>query len=100
MTKYCHDDTIHNCLIECEKCSAYYDDEQLDNYLVTEKDCEDFIEEKIRADERKKTLDEVERVIYSMDFDFGDFYDHTKRIQEMLTKRIELMKGGQTCLGE
>lgn len=65
MSKYCHDDSIHNCLIECEECPAYYDD-KLDNYLITEKDFRDSIEEKIRADERKKVLEEIKHKAQSL----------------------------------
>lgn len=62
MSKYCHDDGIHMCLVECEGCSAYYDDKESENYLVTEKDQKNFIEEVIRADERKKVLEEIEEL--------------------------------------
>lgn len=59
MSKYCHDDSIRYCIMKCEECSAYYDDEEADNCSITEKDQEDFDEGKIRADERRKFAEEI-----------------------------------------
>ena len=34
-------------------------------------------------------LDKIRAEIKSMDFDFGDFYDHTDRIREMVIEVID-----------
>ena len=46
----------------------------------------------IKALEQEPTLDKIRAEIESMDFDFGDFYDHTNEIIEMLCKVIDKYK--------
>lgn len=43
----------------------------------------------IKALEREDILDKIRTEIEQMDFDFGDFYDHTSTIREMVLKVID-----------
>lgn len=43
----------------------------------------------IKALEQMNALDKIVAEIESMDFDFGDYYDHTNEIIEMVCKVID-----------
>jgi hypothetical protein len=42
----------------------------------------------IKALEQEPAIDKIRAEIKQMDFDFGDFYDHTDRIREMVLEVI------------
>ena len=42
--------------------------------------------------EQESVLDKVKAEVESMDFDFGDYYDHTDEIKEMVCKVIDKYK--------
>ena len=46
----------------------------------------------LKALEREPILDKIRAEIESMDFDFGDYYDHTDEIIDMLCKTIDKYK--------
>lgn len=41
---------------------------------------------------REKVFDDLKEEIKQMDFDFGDFYDHTDTIREMVVEVIDKYK--------
>ena len=43
-------------------------------------------------DEWLERIDKIRAEIESMDFDFGDYYDHTAEIKEMVCKTIDKYK--------
>ena len=43
-------------------------------------------------DGKNEVLDKIRAEIESMDFDFGDYYDHTDEIIDMLCKTIDKYK--------
>lgn len=45
--------------------------------------------------EQEAILDKIRGEIEQMDFDFGDFYDHTSTIREMVLEVIDKYKGGR-----
>ena len=50
--------------------------------------------EQLRADRDRLlgVLDKIKAEIKQMDFDFGDFYDHTNTIREMILEVIDKYK--------
>lgn len=46
----------------------------------------------IKALKQEPILDKIRAEIESMDFDFGDYYDHTNEIIEMVCKAIDKYK--------
>ena len=45
--------------------------------------------------EQEAVLDKIRGEIEQMDFDFGDFHDHTSTIREMVLEVIDKYKGGR-----
>ncbi len=45
--------------------------------------------------EQEPVLDKIKAEIESMNFDFGDYYDHTDEIIEMVCKAIDKYKEGK-----
>ena len=45
--------------------------------------------------EQEAVLDKIRGEIEQMNFDFGDFYDHTSTIREMVLEVIDKYKGGR-----
>lgn len=45
--------------------------------------------------ENEAVLDKISREIEDMDFDFGDYYDHTDRIREMVLEVVNKYKEGE-----
>ena len=48
----------------------------------------------IKTLEQELILDKVRTEIEQMDFDFGDFYDHTSTIREMVLEVIDKCRNG------
>lgn len=59
---------------------------------VTNYDIERALKFSIKALEQKPILDKIKADIESMDFDFGDYYDNTNEIIEMVCKVIDKYK--------
>lgn len=64
---------------------------KLDNHLMTSRDNAEFSSwvEDLIDNNRCEVLDKIRTEIEQMDFDFGNFYDHTSTIREMVLKVID-----------
>ena len=49
----------------------------------------------LKALEQEDVLDKIRAEIKQMDFDFGDYYDHTDRIREMVLEVVNKYKEGE-----
>lgn len=54
-----------------------------------EKKCKEIVEALEEWEEQGSVLDKIKADIEQMDFDFGDYYDHTDEIIEMVCKVID-----------
>ena len=50
-------------------------------------------EVKASAEYHRLVLEQIRTEIETMDFDFGDYYDHTNEIIEMVCKTIDKYRG-------
>ena len=61
------------------------------------KDCDDldFLTDEEKIVVINDVLDKIRAEIKQMDFDFGDYYDHTDRIREMVLEVVNKYKEGE-----